>query len=48
MKQRNVRLVLERVILAAAMVRLAREVLALLGTAFNYPHEYQVVHPIRA
>jgi hypothetical protein len=47
-KNRNVRLVLECVILAAAIARLAREVIALLGTVLNYPHECQMVHAVRA
>jgi hypothetical protein len=48
MNKRNHRLVLECVLLAAAIARLATEILALLGTAINYLHEYKVVHSVRA
>jgi len=47
MKARNLRLVLECVILATELVRLATQILALLGTALNYPHDIKVGNQIR-
>lgn len=46
MKERNVRLVLECVVFATAILKLVATILALLGTALNYPHGREVVYPL--
>lgn len=43
MKLRNLRLVLECVLLVSALVQLATQILALLGTALNYRYDIEVV-----
>jgi hypothetical protein len=44
----NRRLVLECVLLAAEVIRLAQQILALVGTAINYTDEPQMVDQVRA
>lgn len=48
MKDHNRRLVLECVILAAELVRLAVKIIALVGTAVNYFNEPKMVLPVPA
>jgi hypothetical protein len=45
---RNYRLTLECVILVTELARLAIKIVALVGTAINYPHEPQVVEQVQA
>jgi hypothetical protein len=41
MKKHNLRLVLERILFASAIVRLANELITLLSMIINYPHHYE-------
>ena len=48
MKRHNRRLVLECVVLATELARLALKIIALVGTAINYSHDSKVVRAVSA